>query len=733
MSPGAPQVRPGVPQNPVFLFCPGSPVSHSLYRTRSCYCDITKMSMPPRPLVYPITRWGLAAATLLTLLACRYQPSVPQPALGRTQNTSVVDGVDPENCPTAPPQRQKAAGEACACDIQCETGTCSAGVCCSGSGCSALRPLGITCQSDSHCASGLCVDGVCCNVACTGACVVCNRPEQMGQCAPVPAGGEDRHGVCRKDSPETCGQTGYCNGHGGCARYAAATICREASCSDREQLQSASLCDGDGTCVPGASISCSPSTCEAGACLSSCTGDASCQAPFRCTSGSCGPRGLGQDCVGPGECASGFCIDGVCCESACGSPCTYCAGADGRGRCLPTKAGVPDQRAARGESRADRICPDEGPATCGRNGRCDGQGGCQKYADDTICGDARCDAESNRETSAPTCLAGVCRSPQPRSCAPYLGCTGNRCRSSCGADSQCVSGNVCVAGDCGRRPLGALCTRASECASDVCAQGRCCAGPCSGTCRSCALPGQEGTCASVAVGGPDPSGTCRDDACSNGCDGAGGCRREAAGTVCGAAQCAENSVRSSRCTATGVCETSSVDLCRRSDLPRRTVCRSAPAPAASATTSSTRAPDGQVLRRHLCRRAGLSHTQLPALERPGMPAGREALRGHQLRFLQALWRRDAGGRGLQPLVAAHRPRREIRGVQRPGLCLCVLPHPLGQRHRQGQQRPRHPRLPLSPRRPHPIVRSGNVAVGGGLSEGQTKADYRERPSSGGIG
>ena len=52
----------------------------------------------------------------------------------------------------SPPRRS---GEACACDVQCQSGTCVGGICCTGSACSALRPLGITCQDDSAVRLGL--------------------------------------------------------------------------------------------------------------------------------------------------------------------------------------------------------------------------------------------------------------------------------------------------------------------------------------------------------------------------------------------------------------------------------------------------------------------------------------------------------------------------------------------------------------------------------------------------
>ena len=462
--------------------------------------------------------FGCSTKTVTTSVGFAPDGGLAQP--GRNPDPPATGGIDdPGRCPATPPEDLKAAGEACACAIECTTGACERGVCCAGAACGGLRPLAAACEGSSECVSGFCADGVCCNVACTGACVACNLTDREGECAPMPAGSEDRHGVCRRDSPETCGQSGICNGQGGCAKYALGTACRLSSCSGREQFVPASLCDGDGVCVHGTSLSCEPSTCEGGGCLASCTTSTQCVAPASCVSGSCGPKGIGQDCGTGDQCQSGNCVDGVCCETACTGRCTFCAAPDSRGRCVPVRAGTMDQRAARGESNPALICADQGPSSCGTNGRCDGQGGCQRYRDGTVCRDGSCDAGNNTATAAGTCNDGSCQVPPARSCAPYQGCSGLGCRNSCGTDGQCSAGNVCTAGDCGKRPDGAVCSRASECASNNCAQGRCCNGPCGGTCQSCALPGREGECSNVPVGGADPAGICRDDACSNGCDG----------------------------------------------------------------------------------------------------------------------------------------------------------------------------------------------------------------------
>ena len=84
----------------------------------------------PNMLVGRARRWAPFLGALLLLIGCKYDRAVPV-AL-RSGNTSFVDGVDPPRCPSVAPTGLKTSGEACACDIQCETATCVGGICCSG-------------------------------------------------------------------------------------------------------------------------------------------------------------------------------------------------------------------------------------------------------------------------------------------------------------------------------------------------------------------------------------------------------------------------------------------------------------------------------------------------------------------------------------------------------------------------------------------------------------------------
>ena len=350
------------------------------------------------------------------------------------------------------------------------------------------------CERGDQCDTGYCVDGVCCNVACGGTCVSCIQPGQVGNCVPVPSGQPEPRGGCRQDPESSCGQTGLCNGQGGCAKHPPGTDCATASCSGPRTLVVGGECDGDGICVKGAPLECTPFNCEGDACRVSCLADTDCVPPNVCADGKCGLRGNGQACTANDQCLSTFCVDGVCCENACTGRCTFCASPASRGSCLPVREGAPDPRAAAGITDPARVCLDEGPASCGDNGRCDGEGGCLEYDDGTVCRAPRCETGDNAQFGESICEDGECESPSGTSCAPYRGCSGARCLTECSSDSRCASGFFCVDDICQKKPIGEDCDESSECRSGFCAQGRCCNEACNSPCRSCDLEGSGGTC-----------------------------------------------------------------------------------------------------------------------------------------------------------------------------------------------------------------------------------------------
>ena len=90
--------------------------------------------------------------------------------------------------------------------------------------------------------------------------------DAAGACAGLPFGTPAPAGACPDMTPASCGLDGTCDGAGGCHRYPAETVCAAPTCVDSVTARPASVCDGQGTCVAGTPLTCSPTTCVNGAC-----------------------------------------------------------------------------------------------------------------------------------------------------------------------------------------------------------------------------------------------------------------------------------------------------------------------------------------------------------------------------------------------------------------------------------------------------------------------------------
>ena len=238
---------------------------------------------------------------------------------------------------------QRGPGQACVCATDCTTGNCDQGVCCAGAACGAKRPDGAACTDGTQCTSGFCADGVCCNVACTGACLACNQPEMMGECAPVGAGVADPHmvvpqGFARAPAGKAASAT---------ARAAARSTPPTRSASWGAAIRRASSSRPAPATAKGPASAASRSraarpSASGSECVRVCTSNDQCVAGKTCLNGSCGKFGPGQTCDQNTECDSNFCVDGVCCESACTGACQSCSNPATRGKCVPAAAGVAD-------------------------------------------------------------------------------------------------------------------------------------------------------------------------------------------------------------------------------------------------------------------------------------------------------------------------------------------------------------------------------------------------------
>ncbi len=305
---------------------------------------------------------------------------------------------------------------------------------------------GVACTSSFDCVSSYCVDGVCCNAPCTESCKACDV------------------------TPGTCtAVTGAPHGARSCAPYA---------------------------------------TCNAGTCSASCVAHADCVSTSYCAVNACvTKKSTGAVCANTVECASGFCVDGVCCDRACGGQCAACNVTGSVGTCKATKGPPAGARAACTGTGLGTPC---GPA-------CNGADEAQCHfalVDVTACSANACAA--GVETHANTCDgAGGCRDV-PKSCGVYA-CGATVCKTSCAANADCASGHWCKSGVCAPlEGLGTPCTNGTGCATGACTDSVCCDKAECGPGNACDLAGSVGKCAGK-VGSPcSVADTCASGFCADG-------------------------------------------------------------------------------------------------------------------------------------------------------------------------------------------------------------------------
>lgn len=176
----------------------------------------------------------------------------------------------------------------------------------------------------------------------------------------------------------------------------------------------------------------------------------------RDTGGPC--TGLGCPCTASTRstvCGVLACVDGVCCESGCGQACHACNVPGSEGTCAPHPNGTDP----------DGDCAADAASTCGRNGMCDGAGGCARYGAETPCNDGeacsvgdRCDGSGGCRGEVPsTCGPGPGNQCCVGTCSDGTGCAtaAGACADTCGA-SELVTGATC--GGCGAAGAVGTCT-----------------------------------------------------------------------------------------------------------------------------------------------------------------------------------------------------------------------------------------------------------------------------------
>ena len=159
-------------------------------------------------------------------------------------------------------------------------------------------------------------------------------------------------------------------------------------------------------------------------------------------------QGLGQASSRASECASGFAVDGVCCDSACDGKCVACR-ADLKAS--QSRDGVCDFALA-GTDLREQCAPDA-PSTCQHDGSCDGRGQCRLYTSGVACGATGC--VQNRATGLVCNGLGTCtNSVDGVPCGGFACTEAAGCRVTCASDSECAPAYRCASAHCVANELG---------------------------------------------------------------------------------------------------------------------------------------------------------------------------------------------------------------------------------------------------------------------------------------
>jgi hypothetical protein len=370
-----------------------------------------------------------------------------------------------------------------------------------------LLSPGAACSVDSDCALNYCVDGVCCDKACTG-CNACKNSQtgvNDGTCAFASLGLNPHKTCVDETATNACGNDGTCDGKGACHKVSNSKVCTAASCSG-STFNPAATCDGAGACKPSTPEDCGLFQCATTGCLKKCTTDTDCGTTNYCSAaGTCAAKlANGMAATAGSQCTFGVVADGVCCDKACVG-CYACTSAlNGQaasttGQCLPVMIG----KAGHG------TCTAAPP--CGLDGMCDGNGACHYTPAATSCAPDSCSG-STLKTSACDGVAHTCVATS-NACKGALVCaSATGCKTTCTADSDCVTGDYCASGTCTTKlDNGATCGGSSQCKNGNCVEGVCCDGVCGQTCRSCLASktgGKDGTCANMTPGSACTGGVC---------------------------------------------------------------------------------------------------------------------------------------------------------------------------------------------------------------------------------
>jgi MYXO-CTERM domain-containing protein len=254
-------------------------------------------------------------------------------------------------------------------------------------------------------------------------------------------------------------------------------------------------------------------------------------------------KGQGDPCGTGAECASGFCVDGVCCDTACGGgatddcqACSTTAGAAQDGTCCPVGDGALCQdgdACTQTDTCQGGLCVGGNPVSCLASDPCHAAGTCDPTTglcpnptkpDGSVCSDGNACTQLDM-CQAGACVAGAavqCPVPGPchdlGACDPASGTCSNPPKTdgaACDDGDACTQADTCQAGACtGGAPV--TCAASDECHDP----GLC--EPTTGTCSNPAkldgAPCSTGVCSMGACSGSSSSSS----SSSSGGGGAGG-------------------------------------------------------------------------------------------------------------------------------------------------------------------------------------------------------------------
>ena len=124
---------------------------------------------------------------------------------------------------------------------------------------------------------------------------------------------------------------GSCDGQDGsrCRYPGPETECAPALCIGNT-AQTQGTCTGTGRCNRRLQVECMGAGCSGTICANGCSPEAPCAGNRYCAAGRCFTRQVnGVACAHGYQCASGFCVDGFCCQRDSCGVCEACTGAGG--------------------------------------------------------------------------------------------------------------------------------------------------------------------------------------------------------------------------------------------------------------------------------------------------------------------------------------------------------------------------------------------------------------------